>query len=66
MMNRVEKIRGLEGKIVAACLAGGRNRRCPHAKQVGLRFECTVARCHCHSSKVRKYMAEIERLEKGV
>ncbi len=60
-----ERIRELEGKVVAACLAGGHNRRCPHAKQAGLRFECTVKRSHCHSVRVRRWLAEIEKLEEG-
>ena len=56
-MNRQERIRDLEGKIVAVCMA------CPHAKWVGGHFECKVDRRHCHSQRVRRWLDEIKRLE---
>jgi len=56
-MNRQERIRDLEGKIVAVCMA------CPHVKWVTGRFQCTVKRSHCHSQRVRRWLAELKELE---
>lgn len=56
-MSKEERIRELESKIVAVCMG------CPHAKWVTGSFQCTVKRSHCHSKRVRKYLAEIEKLE---
>lgn len=52
-----EKIQELERKIMQVCVA------CPHAKWMTGHFECTVKRSHCHSKRVRRWLAEIERLE---
>jgi len=56
-MEREEKIRELEGKIVAVCMT------CPHAKFVTGRFECDRKRSQCHSKRVRRWLDEIKRLE---
>lgn len=47
----------LGNKIVAVCM------RCPHSRFVVGRFECTVKRAHCHSSRVRRWLGEIKKLE---
>lgn len=51
-----DKIRELEGKVVAVCAS------CPHAKWVTGRFECDRKRSPCHSKRVKKWLKEIERL----
>lgn len=56
-MSKDERISELEGKIVAVCA------QCPHAKFVGGRFECDRKRSQCHSSRVRRWLDEIKRLE---
>lgn len=44
----------LEGKVVAVCIV------CPHAKKwMAGHFECKVARRHCHSNRVRRWLDEI-------
>ena len=43
-MSTQDRIRELEGKIVAVCLSGASRRR-------------------CHSRRVRRWLAEIKRLE---
>lgn len=40
-VERAERIRELEGKIVAVCIGG-----CRHAKWVGSGYRCTVGRWH--------------------
>lgn len=50
----------LENKIVTVCI------KCPHAKHVGSHFECTVARRDCHSNRVKKWLRELDALEKGI
>jgi hypothetical protein len=57
MMDRQERIRELGSKILAICA------QCPHVKWLTGHFECSVKRSHCHSKRVRRYLAEIERLE---
>jgi len=53
-----ERIQELQNKIVTVCL------QCPHAKRAGAgRFECDRKRSHCHSSRVRRWLDEIKRLE---
>ncbi len=54
------RIRELEGKIVAVCVSG-----CPHAKWKTGRYECDRKRSQCHSARVRRWLDEIKRLEKG-
>ncbi|HUV55786.1 MAG TPA: hypothetical protein VMV84_01005 [Dehalococcoidales bacterium] len=56
-MNKTERIKELEGKIVAVCA------QCPHSKWVGGHFECDRKRSHCHSARVRKWLDEIRKLE---
>ena len=56
-MSKEERIRELEGKIVAVCVT------CPHARAFGGVFECKVSRRHCHSVRVKRWLDEIERLE---
>ena len=55
--NKQERIRELEGMIAGVCV------KCPHVRFVTGRFECKVSRRHCHSSKVRRWLDEIKRLE---
>ena len=55
-----DQISELENKIVAVCM------QCPHSHFVTGRFECTVKRSHCHSSRVQRWLAEIKKLEEGV
>ncbi|MBA7587025.1 hypothetical protein ES708_29035 [subsurface metagenome] len=52
-----ERIRELERKIAAVCA------RCPDAKWLIGRFQCTVGRGRCHNSRVRRWLAKIKRLE---
>lgn len=52
-MSMMGKIKELEGKVVAVCLSY------PHSRFVTGEFQRQVARCHCHSKRVRKYLAEI-------
>ena len=55
-----ERIRELEGKIVAVCIT------CPHAKKwMAGHFECKVGRRRCHSRRVRRWLDEIKSLEGG-
>jgi len=54
------RIRELEGKVVAVCMA------CPHAKWITGRFECKFGRHRCHSKRVKKWLDEIKRLEEEV
>lgn len=56
-MNKEERIKELEGKVVAVCMT------CSHSKWVTGRFECTVSRRHCHSKRVRRWLDEIKKLE---
>jgi len=58
-LSKEDRIRELENKIVAVCM------RCPHVKWYTGFFECRVDRRHCHSSRVRRWQAEIEKLEEG-
>jgi len=51
------RIQELEGKIVAVCVT------CPHARFVTGRFECDRKRSECHSKRVRRWLAEIKKLE---
>lgn len=53
-----KRIAELEGKIVAVCASG-----CPHAKWEGNHFRCDRKRSECHSIRVRRWLAEIKRLE---
>jgi len=53
----IDRIRELEGKIVAVCM------QCPHSKFVGGHFECDRKRSQCHSKRVRRWLAEINKLE---
>ena len=46
----------LENKIVGVCI------KCPHAKFVTGRYQCIVARRHCHSKRVNKWLKELEEL----
>ena len=57
--NVAHRIKELEGKIVAVCMT------CGHSHFVAGRFECDRKRSHCHSSRVRRQLAEIKRLEEG-
>ena len=57
MIGEHERIKELEGKIVAVCMS------CPHSKWVTGRFECKVSRRHCHSKRVRRWLDEIKMLE---
>ena len=57
-VERAERIRELEGKIVAVCISG-----CPHAKWQTGKFHCQVSRRHCHSKRVRRWLDEIKKLE---
>jgi len=52
-----DRIKEIEGKIVAVCLF------CPHRRFVGGIWQCTVKRSHCHSARVKRWLEEIERLE---
>lgn len=52
----MEKVKELEGKVVAVYLSY------PHTRFVTGKFQRQVARCHCPSKRVRKYLAEIGRL----
>ncbi len=56
-MNKQERIRELEGKIVAVCVA------CPHVKFRAGQYICVVKRSHCHSQRVRRWLDEIKKLE---
>ncbi len=59
-MNKQERIRELEGKIVAVCIT------CPHAKKwTAGHFECDRKRSQCHSVRVRRWLDEIKKLEEG-
>jgi len=58
-MNREKRIRELERKISTVCM------RCPDAKWLIGRFQCTVGRRRCHSSRVRRWLGEKKRLEGG-
>ena len=59
-MNKQDRIRELEGKIVAVCMS------CSHRKKwMAGRFQCEVSLSHCHSKRVKKWLNEIKRLEKG-
>ncbi len=53
------RIRELEGKIAAVCIC------CPHVKWYTGFFKCRVDRRQCHSRRVRRWQAEIEKLEEG-
>jgi hypothetical protein len=54
-----ERIAELEGKIAAYCVSSN----CPHRKWLIGRFQCTVSRRHCHSSRVKRWLDEIKKLE---
>ena len=56
-LSKEDRIRELEGKIAAVCI------RCPHVKWYLGWFECRVDRRQCHSRRVRRWQAEIEKLE---
>ena len=56
-MNKQEGIRELGAKILAVCA------RCPHGRWFGGTLQCSVKRAHCHSQRVRRWLAEIEKLE---
>ena len=58
MLSKAERIKELEGKIVAVCLF------CLHRRFVGGIWQCTVKRSHCHSARVKRWLEEIERLGK--
>jgi len=58
-MNKQERIRELEREIATVC------KRCPHSKWLIGRFQCTVGRHHCHSSRVRRWLGKIKRLEEA-
>jgi len=53
------EIRELQQKIVEVCI------KCPHAAVYCGLFQCKQSRRACHSAKVKRWLAEIERLEKG-
>lgn len=55
-----ERIRELEGKIVAICVSG-----CAHAKFSGGWWTCDRKRSQCHSGRVRRWLDEIKRLEEA-
>lgn len=55
---RAERIRELEGKIVALCI----NNRCTHLKSLG-GLNCDRKRSQCHSKRVIRMLAEIVRLQ---
>lgn len=57
-MTNQEKIKELEGKIMDVCLF------CPKREAVAGIWQCTVKRSHCHSKRARRWLDEIERLEK--
>lgn len=54
-----EEIRKLEDRIVAVCM------KCSHAMFSAGFWECKISRLHCHSDKVRQWLAEIEKLKGG-
>lgn len=56
-MNNEERIHELERKIATVCA------RCPDAKWLIGRFQCTVGMRHCHSRRVRRWLDEIKKLE---
>ena len=47
----------LENKIVTVCMS------CKHSRFVGGHFECDRKRSECHSSRVRRWLSEIKKLE---
>lgn len=57
-MTNQERVRELEGRIVAVCVTG-----CPHAKFSGGSWSCDRKRSQCHSKRVRRWLAEIKKLE---
>jgi hypothetical protein len=59
MVSIEDQIRELEGKITAVCI------RCPRVKWYTGFFKCRVDRRQCHSRRVRRWQAEIEKLEGG-
>lgn len=56
-MNKQGGIRELGAKILAVCA------QCPHGRWFGGTLQCSVKRSHCHSQRVRRWLAEIEKLE---
>jgi len=54
-----EKIKELTARIAAVCMT------CPHVRFATGRFECDRKKSECHSGRVRKWLAEINALEKG-
>jgi len=56
-MNKTERIKELEGKIVMVCI------QCDHMKREPGIYICRVGRSHCHSKRVQKWLDEIRKLE---
>lgn len=58
-MSTGERIAELEGKVVTVCV------QCPHAKFASGSYRCDRKRSQCHSKRVRRWLDEIKRLERG-
>ncbi len=58
-MTNQEQIKELESKIAAVCM------RCPRVKWLYGSVKCRSNRRHCHSSRVRRWLDEIRKLEGG-
>jgi len=56
-MSNNERIRELEQNIATACV------KCPHAKFATGHYQCGQSYRACHSKKVKRWLAEIKRLE---
>jgi hypothetical protein len=56
-MSRKDHINDLVRQIIQVC-AG-----CPHRKTEGGQFICDRKKSECHSGRVRRWLAEIEKLK---
>jgi len=56
-LSKENRLSELENKITAVCI------RCPRVKWYTGFFKCRVDRRQCHSRRVRRWQAEIEKLE---